>query len=449
MKYLSTIFIKSLILCVLLIPVTGLTQQDNSPYSRFGIGDIADNNFFASQSMGGLGASFVDPYLINIVNPASLSYLTATSFDLGIYAERANLTEAATGNTVNQWNGNLSYMSLAFPLQNKLNDLLDRKERDTKLGMAFTLMPYSNVGYDIATSGFDENFGTFNRSFRGSGGTYQFLWSNSIRYKDFSFGLNLGYLFGQISNTRSVSLPNVTPSKVAVFENSASLSGFVYRVGAMYTLHLNKQQAEENENESLKKIIFGVFGNTTTGFNATSDIFDRAELYSSGSLVSIDTLNFNLGNSVKGTLPSEFGIGVSYISGQKLGLGVNYSSTQWSKFNSEIVNDNLKNTYKLSFGGFYRPNYKSVSNYFARVQYRLGAFYQKVPVEVVGESIDDYGITFGMGMPFFYQRKISHANLGVRLGLRGNGTSIEERYIRFTFSFTFNDDEWFVKRKYN
>ena len=144
------------------------------------------------------------------------------------------------------------------------------------------------------------------------------------------------------------------------------------------------------------------------------------------------------------------GFGINYTSGTKFSLGFNYESTQWSKFSSAIVNNNLKNTYNLSFGGFYRPNYNSISNYFSRVYYRFGAYYKKVPVEInQGEDIDDIGLNIGFGMPFFYQRKISHANIGVNLGLRGRGTSIEEKYIRFTFSFTFNDDEWFIKRKYN
>jgi hypothetical protein len=66
-----------------------------------------------------------------------------------------------------------------------------------------------------------------------------------------------------------------------------------------------------------------------------------------------------------------------------------------------------------------------------------------------GERVTDMGINFGFGLPFFYQRKISHANLGISAGYLGRGTAIEERYIRATFSFTFNDDEWFIKRKYN
>ena len=41
------------------------------------------------------------------------------------------------------------------------------------------------------------------------------------------------------------------------------------------------------------------------------------------------------------------------------------------------------------------------------------------------------------------------ANLGIDIGRSGMNTPIQENYFRFTLGFTFNDDEWFVKRKYN
>ena len=171
------------ILALLFLPLCAWAQpKDNSPYSRFGIGDIADNNFMASRQMGGLGASFVDQYAINIVNPASLSYLTTASFDIGLHAEYSTL-EDRENMSVSRWNGNLNYISLAFPLQNQLNDLLDRKRRDLNFGMAFTLMPYSNVGYDISSSFTEEEIGEYDIVYQGSGGTYQFLWSNGVRYK--------------------------------------------------------------------------------------------------------------------------------------------------------------------------------------------------------------------------------------------------------------------------
>lgn len=437
-------------LMILLVPILGWAQpKDNSPYSRFGIGDIYDDNFIGSQHMGGLGASFIDPYNINIVNPASLSYLATASFDIGLHAEYSTLKDIEN-QRIGRWNGNLNYMSLSFPLQNALNDILDRKERDINLGMGFTLMPYSTVGYDISTFFFDENFGTYEVNYQGSGGSYQFLWSNGVRYKNWAFGINTGYLFGKISNLTRINFPDTEAAFGSNLDNSTNISGFVWRMGLMYTHFLNKSKNENDQDTDYKKLVFGIYGNSKSGLNYNSNTFETSILgLPDGSQV-IDTFMDIRGDKSEGKLPSEFGAGISYVDGSKLMLGVNYETTAWSQFEGNFVNNNLKDTYKLSFGGYYRPNYKSITSYLSRVYYRFGGFYQKVPVEIAqGEDISDYGISFGLGMPFFYQRKISHANLGVTLGWRGLNTSIEERYLRFTFSFTFNDDEWFIKRKYN
>jgi len=144
--------------------------------------------------------------------------------------------------------------------------------------------------------------------------------------------------------------------------------------------------------------------------------------------------------------------GATYYYGEKFAIGFNYTATYWSQLEASFVNNTLNNTSKLSFGGYYRPNYKSIGNYFERIYYRFGAYINQIPNEVASsgnETIRDIGISAGFGLPFFYQRKISHANLGVTYGWLGQGTAIEERYIRLTFSFTFNDDEWLLKRKYN
>ncbi len=450
MKYLNTIVRKGIVLIALLMPILSWAQpKDNSPYSRFGIGDIVDDNFLASQYMGGLGASFIDPYNINIVNPASLSYLGASTFDIGLFAERSTLTDNQNI-SVSRWNGNLNYLSLAFPLQNALNDILDRKKRDINAGMGFTLMPYSTVGYDISSFLFDENFGEYEINYQGSGGSYQFLWSNGIRYKNLAVGLNLGYLFGKISNVTNINFTDSDAAFTSFLDRNTNISGFVWRGGIMYTHILNQKKSADDQSTEFKKFVFGLYVNSSTSLNTRANIFEASLLSLPGGETIIDTFKDVRGEKTEGTLPSEIGLGVSYVNGNSFSLGMNYETTKWSNFSSEIVNYNLKDTYKLSFGGFYRPNYKSITNYFSRVYYRFGGFYQKVPVEInQGEDIKDYGISVGLGMPFFYQRKISHANLGVTLGWKGNGTSIEERYIKFSFSFTFNDDEWFIKRKYN
>lgn len=445
---------KSLILVLLALPLTIWAQpKGNSPYSRFGIGDVADRNFYSSAFMGGLGASFTDPYQINIVNPASIGSLTATTFDMGIFAKSSGLRDGESVNGEDNpystlWSGNLGYISLAMPLQNRVNDLLERKKRDFSMATAFTLMPFSTVGYNIAITENIDNIGEVKKKFEGEGGTYQFLWSNGMKYKNFSAGINLGYLFGQIEYARTAEFDNQQPFFNTLFTETNQFSGFLWDFGLIYTIDLGKV-SDDDENSASRRINLGLHGRSKTSFTTTASGFEGS--IQNGTAL-LDTLNATEAMDFDGTLPSEIGFGASFYNGQKFALGINYTLTNWSQFDAHYVNNSLNDTYRLSFGGFYRPNYKSISNYFSRIYYRFGFYYNQVPnaiPENFDNSIEDVGVSFGMGLPFFYQRKVSHANLGFSLGLRGRGTAVEERYMRISFSFTFNDDEWFIKRKYN
>ena len=63
----------------------------NSPYSRFGLGDLTSGNFVHLQSMGGISAAYGDAYQTNLRNPASLARLQATSFETGFDVSRSSL----------------------------------------------------------------------------------------------------------------------------------------------------------------------------------------------------------------------------------------------------------------------------------------------------------------------------------------------------------------------
>ena len=198
MQYKIIVFLLTFFACSQVVAQT----NGNSPYSRFGIGDPVDNNFMHTRMMGSIGTSYIDGYHINIVNPASYASLRATAFDIGLDAKRSTLSNEDNENTA--WSGNLQYLSLAFPLGNPLNEILDQKKRKFKLGMAFTLMPNSTVGYNVTSLDSIAGIGNFERVYAGEGGSYKFLWGNAINYKDFSFGMNLGYLFGKIRYEQNV-----------------------------------------------------------------------------------------------------------------------------------------------------------------------------------------------------------------------------------------------------
>lgn len=419
---------------------------DNSLFSRFGLGDLVDENFMYLRSMGGLGASFNDPYQINIVNPASYAMLKAAAFEFGVYGKYANFTDGTNSSSL--WSGNLEYFSLAFPLTNPLNELLERERSKFHLGMNFTLIPHSTVSYNITSEEFQEGIGNFARNFSGSGGSYKFYWGNAINYKNISFGLNLGYLFGNIDYSRNVRFDDLDFVFNNSFQNEYSLKGFLWNAGLQYNKVLNQKQYDEDRNVSLKRISFGLHGHTNNGFSSESNILEQ--VIQTTTSIADTSVNSMLDVPGDGTLPAEFGIGATYWNGQKWSLGVNYSFVNWTAYrNTAAENDELLNSSKISIGGFIRPDHKSYSSYFKRVYYRFGAFYNTEPISIQEERIKKYGVTFGMGLPFIYQRKISHANLGLEIGSRGQGAILSERYLRITGSFTFNDDEWFIKRKYN
>lgn len=421
------------------------SPSDNSPYSRFGLGDLAEANHAPLSIMGNLTAAYHDKYNVNIQNPASLPHLKATSFEVGLNAKYSRLAEGAV--QYNGWTGNLSYFSLAFPLSNPINDLLDRVDRKYQLGMSFSLNPYTSVGYDILTTGAETGVGNFERNYIGAGGTYTALWGTGLKVKDFSVGVNLGYLFGKIGTNRTIRFFNL-PTAFNNFERiNTHITGFVYNLGLQYDFVLNKEELLENPSLPKKQITIGMYGNPSTSFNTSTDelfLIIRDVVPS----LPTDTIVNVLDAEGKGKLPGKFGVGVMYNNGDIWGIGINFETQNWSAFENDQNPIELINSYKVSMGGFYSPN-PTAFNYFKRIQYKAGIFYSKEPFEVLGQEVDTYGITAGFGLPFVNVRKISNANIGVGLGVRGRNTAISEEFVKLNFGFTFNSTDWFLKRKYN
>jgi len=441
LKFFCTVIICSIVCCTILAQSGGI----NSPFSRFGIGDLVDPNLIYLRQMGGINAAYADNYHINHVNPASLPFLRATSFDIGLAANYRTLTDDT--NTTEGWSGKLEYLSLAFPLRNPLNEVFDREVRDLRFGMGFSLLPVSRVSYLISKDASDDQLGDFTRDFRGSGGSYKVQWGNGVKYKNFYGGVNLGYVFGKINYERNLEFENLNTFDIR-FSNNYSLRGFQYNLGFIYQLFLNKEQAANDSNKSLKAINFGIYANSATSLSIDSEelFINQFGAAFTGSVT--DTLSFETGIQRSGTLPGQLGLGMTYFKGGSLSLSLNYVLTRWSQYKNEANPETLSDTYKLSFGGFYRPNTKSFK-YRNRVFYRFGGYIGKDPISIDDNQLSMYGATLGFGLPFVYQRKISHINLGLEVGQRSVGNILRETFVKLGVGLTFNDDEWFIKRKYN
>jgi hypothetical protein len=423
-----------------------INPKINSPYSRFGLGDPVEQYFIAQRGMAGLSAAHRDPYHLNILNPASLAYLEATAFEVGLDAKYSSLE--GDGESATFWSGNLTYLALGFPIINPINEVLDRKRSDIGLGMSFSLQPYTLVGYNVETFTELPEVGGVTNFLKGNGGTYRLNWGNGFSFKDLAVGVNLGYQFGKLTNSRRVEFDSLALSYTTEFLDETSINGFIWSIGAQYTYKFKKPDRQGVPKPTGKSLTIGAYGNNTTGFNTQSLRF--IERFSSALNVQ-DTITYLTDIQQEGTMPSAFTIGITYEDRNKLKLGAELGIQNWSGYRNEALgDDNLDDTWRVSFGGEFIPNHLSYNNYFQKVRYRLGAFYAQDPRSFGGEQLTHLGLTFGMGFPIILPRqRTSFVNFAVEAGQIGLEEGLMENYIRMSLGFTLNDNTWFFKRKFN
>ena len=90
--------------------------QENSPYSRYGVGDVVPNQNVVSRGMGGIGAAYSDFQSLNFVNPASLGGVRSTVFDLGADIDIRNLKSNQSPAKFQSVNTLISYLQIGFPI---------------------------------------------------------------------------------------------------------------------------------------------------------------------------------------------------------------------------------------------------------------------------------------------------------------------------------------------
>ena len=143
---LKTIFITC---CLLLVTSGFLTAQDNSPYSRYGIGDIVPSSNVINRGMGKISAGYTDFLSINFSNPASYTSIQGFKeprskklqsgrviFDVGINYDSRTLQEPNNAAKFRAQNLLFSYLQVGVPLS-------------AKTGMSFGLRPISRISFSF------------------------------------------------------------------------------------------------------------------------------------------------------------------------------------------------------------------------------------------------------------------------------------------------------------
>ncbi len=437
-------FKRILYVCTFFLPALALfaqQPQDNSPYSRYGLGEQDPGHLIHQSAMGGLSAANYHPLYLNINNPASYAFLQATAFESGLYAKYAQIKSATEEGKADAWAGNMSYINLGFPLKNPINEARERKSSDWHTGMGLGLQPQSRMNYNVLSINTSEDT-TYNY-FVGAGSTNLLYWAGGLRYKDFALGLKAGYLFGQLEYTRSVIFQNIGLAYSNDFSDDLTITGFHWDAGLMYR---HRFKDEEGEKSAERMLIFGLSGKPATGFYTTSTKVYRTVNPQAPSLA--DTVLYEQALREKGRLPARFSLGLMFIEKNQWRIGAEYSMEMWSGYENPAKPEQLADAWRFSIGAEYVPDYASYNNYFKRIRYRAGFFRRKDPRSIT-TTLTETGITLGAAFPIILARQqTSFIHFALQASRFGNPLQLQETRLKLSVGFTLNDNTWFYKRKF-
>ncbi|MFD2516958.1 hypothetical protein [Salinimicrobium flavum] len=408
-----------LIVFILFTVITTAQERTSSPYSFYGVGLNTFKGTVENQSMGGLSI-FSDSIHLNLRNPAAYGKLALTTYTLGASHSAVSLkTDSETGNTNTT---SFDYLAIGIPAG--------------KLGVAFGLIPYTAVGYNVIERA-DES-GAASR-FSGKGGLNKVFLSGGYAITDnISVGVDLNYNFGNIQNRNLFLREGLEYGSREI--NRSDLSGFTYKIGLAYERMLN---------ESLQ-FMLGAHYTPQTNLNSENQrelatiIFD-----SEGRDVGVEKRDIEIPDSDL-SLPSSYSVGAGIGEPRKWFVGVEYTGSEASAFSNrsfELEGASYESSSSYRAGGFFIPNYNSLTSYFSRIVYRAGVRMEETGLSLQGEPIDEFGMSFGVGLPA--GRFFSNVNLGFEYGQRGTTDSglVQENFFNAKISLSLND-RWFMKRKF-
>lgn len=420
---------KIIVVITLFVSIVGFSQRNNtSAYSFFGIGDKNNSSTVEQLSMGGIGVSLNESYHLNFLNPAANASLRFTTYSMAI--ENLNNTAKDSNGEQSASTTYLSYLAIGFPL-------------GEKGGMTFGLLPNSSVGYSLVSNEYDaENNLSEVTQYIGDGGTNKVFLSIGYKpFKNFSIGLQGNYIFGKIENSI---LNQVKDASLATkYQTVSNLKGLTLNGGFLYKATVNSKM----------DFLFG--GNFD--FNSEIKATGNEYLYS----VSLGTfesprdtiLSTNSTGILKSPLKTTLGLGLGKEN--KWYAGVDYSFQNALELSGGVFNNYSKIDYdkysKIAVGGFYTPKFNSITSYWDRVTYRAGVKFENTGllVDASGNNtdftaIDDFGISFGVGLPM--SKQLSNLNIGFEIGKRGQTANglVQENYVNFRLGLSLND-KWFKK----
>lgn len=430
----ATMFYKySLSIFVFISSVSLLqAQTENSPYSRYGLGDVVPSQNILNRGMGSVSAAYSDFQSVNFINPASYSKLKVTTFDFGVELDSRTIRSLNPPKKFNGVSPIISYIQLGVPLSRKKN-----------WGMNFGLRPMSRINYNITENSRLPTIDSTATIYEGNGGSYEVYTGTGFSIKNLSLGVNFGYLFGSkdySSKRIFISDSSFHTYLPANFETKSNFGGFFINGGLQYNAKLKKDLSLQ----------FGAYGNLKSDMDATKSEIVETYTSSENGDARIDSIYQNDNIAGKLVYPSSYGVGFMLNNVNKWAFGVDYSATKWDDYRAFDIKDSVQNSWKIHVGGQVTPNAYNPKTYWGRVTYRAGVQFGRDYIRV-NDDLPVWIFSFGAGLPMRKNpstNQITVINTTFEIGQRGNKNNlIRENFFRFSLGLSLSDI-WFIKPKY-
>lgn len=424
---------------VVISSIATAQESTSSPYSFYGLGSLKFKGTVENRSMGGISV-YSDSIHINLRNPASY-----TGTNLAFYNNEARPVKYALGTSFSSTTIETSTASDSY--SNFAIDYLAVVLPLNKFGLGFGVLPYSSVGYNLQSR--NEN-NDLQYRYRGEGGINRaFVGLGYQVSKDLKIGVDTQYNFGNISNT-SIAFGYNDFGELLQFQtrevNRSDLGGFSFNFGTIFNKKINNSiELMVAASYSPEAIIAS---KNQSEFSTIVIDSDQTEFIIDSSIVDLESDDLAETSLI---LPSKTNFGIGIGKPRKWFVGVDYTFLEASRFSNrfvEIDNTTFEDASSLSIGGFFIPKYDSFGSYWKRIVYRTGLRLEQTGLVVNNESIEEFGISFGVGIPV--GRFFSNANLAFEWGQRGTTASnlVKETFFNINISLSLND-RWFEKRKFN
>lgn len=402
-----------------------------SPYSQYGLGEIAQKGGGLNQGMNGLGVGVHRSYLVNPLNPASYAMVDSLTmlFDVGLSGQITNYNEA--GKKDKTKTANFEYVLGSFRLSKVI-------------GASFGILPLTSVGYKYNTSSRLNEQTTVVTNHSGDGGLHQLYVGVGARiFKPLSVGANVGYIWGGYDRS-VVGSSGSTINTLSKFY-SAEVNSYTLDFGVQYDHPIGKTDL------LTVGLTYGL--GHKLGTDATCKVIST-----NSSVSKADTTLMTVSNALE--LPHTIGAGLSYSHGDKWLLGADVQAQFWNKtdfpdyVNGQYTlrNDLLDNSYKFTLGGEYCPRWNA-RNIFQRIHYRFGAGYTTPYYKINGQTGPrQISVTVGFGIPiansYISRTSLFFPFLNISAQYVNNRASglIKENIFRINIGLTFNE-RWFAKWK--